>query len=225
MEQPANIGSSGPTDACPGEQLGETPPAPAAGDGAQRPEPDRLARLESSLADVVAELRAGHERAAARERIIDRLHEDNQRLRAGEGQLLLRPILADLQRLRNELVRETAAVPEVVSGERLAALLSSLAVSIELTLERGGVRVIRPSADEPFDPARHRAARMVPAPHPDLDGTVAEVLADGYLDTVTDRAVTPAAVLVRQWHSEETETGASEPPPATTTRGDSTDAG
>lgn len=158
-----------------------------------------LGRMESAMAAVRDELRAGNQRAAAREQIIDRLHAENQRLRAGETQLLLRPILTDLQRLRNELLRESAALPDVVTPDGLAALLSSLAMSVELTLERGGVQIIRPAVDDPFDPARHRAARVTDAAAPDLDGTIAEVLGDGYLDTVTDRALAPAAVLVRRW--------------------------
>jgi molecular chaperone GrpE len=160
---------------------------------------DWLARIEDSVAELRDQQRAGHERAAARELVIDRLHEENQRLRAGETQLLLRPILIDLQRLRNELLRESAALPEVVPAARVADLLRSLSVSVELTLERGGVTVIRPAVGDAFDPARHRAASATGAAGPEEDGTIAEVLGDGYLDTVTDRVVAPATVLVRRW--------------------------
>jgi molecular chaperone GrpE len=158
-----------------------------------------LSRIDNSMIAIQDELRAGNQRAAAREHVIDRLHEENQRLRAGETQLLLRPILTDLQRLRNELLRECSALPEVLPADRVADLLRSLSVSVELTLERGGIRVIRPTVGDSFDPARHRPMRVTEAATPDEDGTIVAVLGDGYLDTVTDRAVAPATVHVRRW--------------------------
>jgi molecular chaperone GrpE len=159
----------------------------------------RLDELTQALQAVQRELRGADERAAARERIIDRLHEDNQRLRAGDRQLVLRPVLADLQRLRNDLLRQSAAIPADITAAAMAALLRSYAQETELSLERGGVAVLSPAPGDPFDASRHRPQAVLPAPGPEADATVAETLADGYLETVTGRVLAPATVSVFRW--------------------------
>lgn len=172
-----------------------------------RPEPasepvdvaGRLAELTAALDGVREELRAADQRAAGRERIIERLHEDNQTLRAGEQRLVLRPLLTDLQRLRNDLLRQAATVPPEMAGDRVAQLLESYAHSIELTLDRGGVVPIRPRPGDPLEPSRHRPSDVVEAPEPALDGRVATVLADGYEETPAGRVLTPATVRVHRW--------------------------
>jgi len=160
-------------------------------------------RIERALAQIRDQLAAGNDRAAAREQIIDRLHAENQRLRSGELQLLLRPILTDLQRLRNELLGGAGDRP--LSPEQVAALLASYASSVELTLERGGIRVVRPRSGIPFDPAAHRVVGVVPTGDSALDGTVADVTADGYVDAVSGRTALPASVLVHRFTPTEPE--------------------
>jgi molecular chaperone GrpE len=158
-----------------------------------------VAQAGQELVALRAEVARDHERAAARERIIDRLHDDNQKLRAGERHLLLRPLLTDLQRLRHELLRTAAALPESFSGEQAAELLRSYAYNLELTLERGGIAVVAPEPGATFDPSAQRAAGAVETADPAHDGTVAEVVLDGYHDTLTDRIVAPATVRVHRW--------------------------
>ncbi|HZN73968.1 MAG TPA: nucleotide exchange factor GrpE [Micromonosporaceae bacterium] len=157
--------------------------------------PDTTAGLvnevRAALAEVRDELRAANASAAARERLVERLHEENQRLRAGERQLVLRPVLVDLQRLRNELLREAAG-----SGTEAAAeLLVSFARSVEQALERGGIQVVRPAIGGAFDPAQHRVVDVLQAGEGE-DGTVAEVVSDGYQDVVAGRMLAPAGVVV-----------------------------
>jgi molecular chaperone GrpE len=158
-----------------------------------------LESLHEALTGVREQLRASDERAAARERIIDRLHDENQRLRAGERQLVLRPVLVDLQQLHTELLRQARDLPATCTAEQASDLLRSFAHSTELALERGGVQVLSPSVGAVFDPAVHRAVEVVAAERPEDDGTVARVTGDGYFDTVQDRAISPATVHVRRW--------------------------
>lgn len=190
-------------DAVPG--AGEPAAVETAADGSAPDEAtradvgERLAELTAALVAVQRELRSADERAASRERIIDRLHEDNQKLRTGERRLVLMPVLTDLQRLRNDLLRQAATMPPEMTGERMAQLLDSYAHSVELTLERGGVTPIRPEPGEPFDAKRHRPSDLVEAPEPAADGRVAAVLADGYEETSSGRVLTPATVRVHRW--------------------------
>ncbi|GFJ86569.1 hypothetical protein Prum_002110 [Phytohabitans rumicis] len=160
---------------------------------------ERLDALTGSVEDMRRDMAASRDRAAAQERVIERLHEENERLRSGERMLLLRPVLTDLLRLRNDLLRQAGTLPEEMSIAQTAELLESFAYSVEMALSRCGVEVVRPEVGTAFDPAGQRATRVVAAPSPQLDGTVAGVLGDGYLDTVTNRALAAATVLVQRW--------------------------
>ncbi|MBL7258032.1 nucleotide exchange factor GrpE [Paractinoplanes lichenicola] len=167
------------------------------------PVAERVAELTDLLGRELPELRLqitrAHERAAAREQIIERLHDENQKLRAGERQLLLRPLLTDLQRLRHDILQTVARLPEEFGAEQTAKLLHSYAYSLELTLERGSIVVVTPEPGSAFDPAAQRAMGTVPATGPEQDGTVAEVITDGYLDVQTGRTTAPSAVRVHRW--------------------------
>jgi molecular chaperone GrpE (heat shock protein) len=59
----------------------------------------RLGQVEEQVAEF-------HRRSAHRESVIDRLHEENQRLLAGLGKAVLEPVVADLIRLYDQLDRE-----------------------------------------------------------------------------------------------------------------------
>lgn len=152
------------------------------------------------IADLVtgltAEVREHHTRAAARERIIDNLHAELERLRAGERNLLLRPVVTDLQNLRKDLLQHVRKLPGEMGRDQVAGLLESYALSVELALERCGSVPIQPTAGEPFSAREHRAIKVIRTGLPAQDGTVAEVTADGYRDTETGRVTTPARVHI-----------------------------
>ncbi|MGB2567914.1 nucleotide exchange factor GrpE [Micromonospora citrea] len=156
-------------------------------------------RLGGELAGLRAEFARTQDRARAREQVIDRLHEENQRLRAGERLLLLRPLLTDLQRLRHDLLRTAAGLPATFDAVAAADMLRSYAANLELTLERGGITVVAPTVGAAFDPSTQRATGTVPTGDPGRDGTVADVVLDGYHDVEAGRTVVPAAVRVHSW--------------------------
>lgn len=163
--------------------------------------PDPVAALARSVGELADQVRAYHARAQARERVIDQLHAEVERLRAGEQGLLLRPIVTDLQRLRTDLLHQATTLSPEIDQKQAATLLESFALSVELTLERGGSLPLRPSVGAQFSAREHRAVKLVAASCPEEDGTVALVVADGYLDTSTDRVTVPARVHVRRWTS------------------------
>ena len=169
-------------------------------------------RLGGELAGLRAEFARTQDRARAREQVIDRLHEENQRLRAGERLLLLRPLLTDLQRLRHDLLRTAAGLPPTFDAVAAADMLRSYAANLELTLERGGINVVSPAVGATFDPSTQRATGTVPAGDPGQDGTVADVVLDGYHDVEAGRTVVPAAVRVHRWTADP-EPAAVEPAP------------
>ena len=168
---------------------------PAAAD-TERPRQEELTVL---LAQIRDELARGNDRAAAREKVIDQLHEQNQQLRRGEYRQLLRPVSTDLQVLRNELLRQAGNLPDLTPQD-MAALLKSYADSVELALERAGVRVVKAVPGTRFEPARHRVVAVRDAGSAADDGIVAAVHADGYADAESGRVLTQAAVDVYRWN-------------------------
>jgi len=161
--------------------------------------PDPVAVLAGSVGELVEQVRAHHARAHARERVIDRLHAEVERLRVGEQGLLLRPIVTDLQRLHADLLHQARTLSPQLDRQQAASLLESFALSVELALERCGSVPIRPSVGAEFSAREHRAVKLVEAASPEEDGTIAAVVADGYLDTSIDRVTVPARVHVRCW--------------------------
>jgi molecular chaperone GrpE len=159
------------------------------------------------LSDQVAGLSAGaareHDRAQAREAVIDRLHAEVERLRAGEARSLLRPAVTDLWRLRDDLLAQARGVPETMNRAEVAALLDSYADTVVLILERCGVVAVRPAAQDPFDPRQQQACGVAETDLRDLDGTVASIVSDGYAEADTGRPVAPARVIVYRHVSDE----------------------
>jgi molecular chaperone GrpE (heat shock protein) len=152
--------------------------------------------LRASLAGLESQAARDHDRAQAREAVIDRLHEEVQRLRAGEARSLLRPAVTDLRRLRDDLLTQARSAPETMTREQVSALLESYADSVVLILERCGIVAVRPETDTTFDPRQQQVSGIAETGERDLDGTVASIVSDGYAEADTGRPVAPARVIV-----------------------------
>jgi len=181
--------------------------------GAERPDASQhdvavhLAGIESALIDVALQLGLEADRAAARERVIDRQHEDIERLRSVERAGQLRPVVTDLCRLRNDLLRQAETVPGEMTGPQVATLLGSFAGVVEDALERCGVAVLPRGQDAAFVPGQQQVAETVEVDDPRLDGTIAAVVQDGYAEIDGGKVVAPARItLHRAVTSDETGT-------------------
>jgi hypothetical protein len=146
-----------------------------------------LAALQSILDRLTAATEREHERAAHREQIIDRLHDDNQLLRRGELQAMLDPIRTALYRLHDMVRRESRRWDEsaVDGGEppdpaHVGPLLSAIADEIAETLARAGAERYTVEPGEPYDQARHRPVGTVPVTDAELDGAVVAAHTDGF---------------------------------------------
>lgn len=140
---------------------------------------ERLASLDERLAEL-------DERARHRERVIDRLHEENRLLRDGERRSLLDPLVTDLIRLHEQLAHEAAGLRERGS-DATGALLDSLADDVLLALERAGVEPIRAQVGDPFRADLHQPSGTITDTDPERDNTVAHMVSPGFRDTVTGR--------------------------------------
>jgi molecular chaperone GrpE len=151
----------------------------------------------SKAVDRLAALSEGyHARAEQRETVIDHLHSELDRLRRGERRGLLRPLLAETCRLRNDLVRQADDLPDDFDADRARLLLRSYADSVELTLQDNGVVTFAPETGDQFEPRLHRRVGGEATSEPGLAGRVARVRRSGYLDGETNVPIAPAEVVL-----------------------------
>ncbi len=155
-----------------------------------------VGEMRAMIGQLVSQVSREHDRAQAREGVIDRLHEEVQRFRAGERREPLRPMVTDLRLLRDDLIGQSRSVPESMTRDQVATLLASYADSVALILERCGVVAVRPAVAGKFDPREQQASDLAKTNRADLDGMIASVVRDGYADADTGRPVAPARVIV-----------------------------
>lgn len=154
----------------------------------------RLAAMESTLAELTQRFVGESDRALARERVIDRQHAEIERLRSVERAGQLRSVVTDLCRLRNGLLRQAETVPAEMTGPQVQTLLDSFAATVTEALERCGVAVLPREVGAAFAPSRQQVAAVVEIDDPERDGTVAEVVQDGYAEIDGGKVVIPARI-------------------------------
>ena len=167
-------------------------PAPAGsngGDAALSEIAGRLGKLEKQLAEF-------HRRAAHRESVIDRLHEENQQLRGGFGRMVLEPVVTDLIRLYDQLSREVRRLR--ASGQDWQ-LTSSFAEDVAQILDRCGVEAFSAEPGDRFEPDRHRPLAVVACADESRHNTVAEVVAVGFAERETGRVRRPVHARFHQY--------------------------
>ncbi|MDL4774598.1 MULTISPECIES: nucleotide exchange factor GrpE [Thermomonosporaceae] len=162
--------------------------------------------VRTALAVLTARLDRDHDRAAHREAIIDRLHEENQRLRRGELQELLEPVRAALYRLHDQARRESErwSEPAPPAPAHAARLLAAVADDVADVLARIGAERFAPEPGEPYDASRHRPVAVTPVTDPGRAGTVVGVQAHGFEQG--DRVLRKAAVHVGKLATDPAET-------------------
>lgn len=190
--------TAGDTRASATDSAAETEPAA----GSSSPDPATptvealLTGISATLCEVADLSQRYHARSEQREGVIDLLRSELEVLRRGERRGLLRPVLADLCRLRGDLLSQSAALPTDFNAAKAADLLRSYAETVELTLESNGVVTYVPDGGERFDPRLHRRVAGEATHDPALAGRVAGVRRDGYLDIEANSPIVPAEVTV-----------------------------
>ena len=169
---------------------------PSQGRSASEDEPALTGELAGRLDTIEAQITEFHRRSAHRESVIDQLHEENQRLRAGMGRLILEPVVTDLIRLHDELVREVRRLEAEGQDSRL---IGSFAGDVVQILERCGFEVFSARPGDVFERDRHRALAAVACDDESRHNTVAEVVAVGFLERDTGRIRRPVQARVHQY--------------------------
>jgi molecular chaperone GrpE len=168
---------------------------PATGEAADGTS-DRLAAICTSVNRLADSAEHYHVRAQQREAVIDHLSSEVDRLRRGDRRGILRPLLAEVCRLRNDLLRQADDLPADFDAERARLLLRSYAETVELMLEDNGVIAYSVGKGDPFDPRMHRRVGDEPAADVSAAGHVAAIRRGGYLDVEANSPIAPAEVIV-----------------------------
>jgi molecular chaperone GrpE len=155
-----------------------------------------IAGIAASVQELADSAQRYHIRAEQRENVIDHLSAEVDRLRRGERRGMLRPLLVEICRLRNDLLRQAAELPPDFDTDRASLLLTSYAESVELALENNGVVSFAPDSGDAFDPRMHRRVGAEAALDPAFAGRIAQVRRDGYLDVDANSPIAPAEVVV-----------------------------
>jgi molecular chaperone GrpE (heat shock protein) len=176
------------------------------------PEPDP-ARISDALASIDRRLDESARLSKRQADLLRQLHDENQRLRQGELQSAMLPLLRDLMRLLDDVDRLLA-----IDGSKDLKLVAD---ALTDALGRNGVSPFAPAARDPYDSARHAAAGVVQAADEELDRTIESVRRTGFQRD--DGSIVRAAdVVVWKYKSpvqpaetepSETPTGTSSPDP------------
>lgn len=184
----------------PGGIMPDTPlpadPDPAEADEAGPYGDTLLVEIAARTREIADSADRYHARAEQREGVIDHLRSELETLRRGERRGLLRPVLAELCRLRDDLLKQSATLPADFGPDKAADLLRSYAETIELTLESNGVVTFAPDSGDVFNPRMHRRVTGEPTADAALAGHIAGIRRDGYLDIEANSPIAPAEVIV-----------------------------
>jgi molecular chaperone GrpE (heat shock protein) len=147
---------------------------------------ERLRLLEQQSAEY-------HLRAAHRETVIDRLHQESQKLRDEARGLVFDPITADLIRLYDSLRRDAERLAEggVGADQGIVKLIVSYAEDVELILDRCGLEPFTAAPGESFRLGEHSVVATIETGAQDRENTIAEVTAIGFRERVTGQVKRP----------------------------------
>lgn len=209
---PAEHAPSASTESSAGDQTADrSVPAAATTDDTAG-----MRAISEALASLDGRVREALQIARAKDEVIDRLHAENQALRAGELARAQMPLLRDLMSMHDDIERVIA------SGMVSVADLQFTRDLLIDVLARNGVQRFAPSVDADFDSSVHAAVEVEVAETPSHDRTVASVARAGFSrdDGLILRA---AEVVVRRWREPEQSSGGSDddagmPPDGETTR-------
>lgn len=152
------------------EPSSEVPPIDAS-----EPGTEVLAGIHGDLAALLSETGRLND-------ILDRMHTENERLRRGEAEQLLQPLLRDLIKLADDW----AGMARVWSGKEsakpsdVAGKCEQVADDASLILERHGVERFSPEPGDAYERKLHRAVGTTRTSDASLESTVSSTRRVGY---------------------------------------------
>ncbi|HEY0460095.1 MAG TPA: nucleotide exchange factor GrpE [Pyrinomonadaceae bacterium] len=138
--------------------------------------------LEKRLIELMGLVEESNRIANERERIIDRLHQENQQLKQGELEQAIMPVWRDLIRLFDDL-KQTAnryVEREELQKQSIVKDFECYRDIVEDILYRYGVERYTAESGVPFNSKEHKALGVVETSESVNDKTLARVLRDGF---------------------------------------------
>lgn len=139
-------------------------------------------KLTALFEDFTAQLKETNRLSQERETVIDRLHQENQRLKQGEIQQALLPVFRDLIRLYDDLnttVSKYAGDPAARDG-KLVRDLDCYKETVGDILYRYGVEPVEVKTGEDFNPKEHKAVAVAPAETAQQDRKISKIIRNGF---------------------------------------------
>ncbi|MGH9157366.1 MAG: nucleotide exchange factor GrpE [Acidimicrobiales bacterium] len=132
--------------------------------------------------------------------LVDRLHAENQKLRAGELTQAMAPFVRDVMRVHDDIVRLERGNDEAdpASGD-----LSLVRRQLLGVLSRAGLERFDIAGGTAFDPSRHQGVGVVDTQDADADAVVAAMIRCGFA-WADGRVLRPAEVTVQRFRPAET---------------------
>jgi molecular chaperone GrpE len=156
----------------------------SAGSDERREILERLRALEEQGADY-------NDRAAHREAVINRLHEENEGLRKDLQRSVFDPIVADLIRLFDGVSKDLDRLSGDGADPRIVDLLVSYADDLELILDRCGIEPFSAAVGDSLVVSEHTVVGIVETAEESRNNTVASVVAAGFRERATGRVKRP----------------------------------
>ncbi|MGI8623281.1 MAG: nucleotide exchange factor GrpE [Solirubrobacteraceae bacterium] len=148
----------------------DDPPVAVAHGPATAAEPDLLAIVQAQLATLDGRVKGLATATERQQDVMLKLHDENQRLRRGELQQAIAPLVRHLIELVDQVEHLVAHLADEVMGP-----LEIVRRGILEGLRRNGVDRHDIAVGAPFDAQRHYAVGVVPTTDAALDGHVGEV--------------------------------------------------
>lgn len=154
------------------------------------------AELTEVLSALSGEVSKFHERAAAQESLIAKMHARIETLQSGETRKLLKPVSTQLIALYSDLEDTAASLRPDTSVEQFSGLLTGFALTVEQVLDHLGLASLGTAAGDDFVPQLHHAVKKVDTTDIAFDRKIVAVLRQGFIEPGQAKPLIPSRVSV-----------------------------
>lgn len=156
--------------------------------------------LTRALTELTAQIANFHDRAAAQETLIAKMHARIEKLQGGETKKLLKPISTQLVALYSDLEGAASELRPDTTIHQVAGLLMGFSLTVEQILDNLGLAPLQTAPGETFEPRLHHAIKRVDSAEPDSDLKIVEVLRQGFIEPGEPKPLVPSRVSVYRYN-------------------------
>lgn len=144
------------------------------------------ARREEQLIELVKEqnilFKTRFSQDEQKEKMIDKMHEELQKLKSDLYKNLVRPVLVDILHIRDNMRRmETDLIKKYPEGMVPIKAFSDYSLDMADLLEEHGVEIFEEKTGTPFIPVKQKVINRLVTNEKDLSGIIARSICSGYI--------------------------------------------